>query len=378
MVQVGGVGDRTNNLFDLKKAVKKKYINSNGDEATSFSPSPENALNHSDYVSIESNVNYTFTCTTSQNYSLENTIALCWFDENKNILSRNTKNVRGNINNYSITATSPSTAKYLIVNFIAYVDDAVFYLNEGTTTFFEPYGYKIPIVIERNRFNSKIIDDYSLQTTNYANAGKPIPFAGRCATLEAITLNDFNNVVLTFDSKVSNTKFMYSLFNDESFVSRTAGKISGTIINTTGANKLYICFYSSDGPVLNTDLTDVILLSENDTYQKITTNIYLNSPIGENESISLSDTNTNIPTIRGTNVLTVNTAVQPSKVYIKISTKDVETNETLQINNIDKNILLNETEFSNYDDENETEFSNYDDGENETEFSNYDDDDEEE
>lgn len=127
---VGGVGDRTNNLFDLKKAVKQKYINSNGDEAISFSPSPENALNHSDYVSIESNVNYTFTCTTSQNYRLENTIALCWFDENKNILSRNTMNVRGNINNYSITALSPSTAKYLIVNFIAYVDDAVFYLNK--------------------------------------------------------------------------------------------------------------------------------------------------------------------------------------------------------------------------------------------------------
>ena len=63
----GGVGDRTSNLFDLKKAVKRKYINSNGDEATSLSPSPENTLNHSDYVSIDSNVNYTFTCNTSQN-----------------------------------------------------------------------------------------------------------------------------------------------------------------------------------------------------------------------------------------------------------------------------------------------------------------------
>lgn len=198
MVQVGGIGNRTNNLFDLKKSVSKKYINSNGNEATSLSPTPENTLNHSDYVSIESNVNYTFTCTTSQNYSLENTIALCWFDENKNILSRNTMNIRGNINNYSITALSPSTAKYLIVNFIAYVDDAVFYLNEGTTTVFEPYGYKVPVVC------------------------------------------------------------------------------GGT-----------------------------------------TTNIYLDEPIGANESISLSDTNVNIPTIRGTNVLTVDTTVQPSNVYIK-------------------------------------------------------------
>lgn len=49
-----------------------------------------------------------------------------------------------------------------------------------------------------------------------------------------------------------------------------------------------------------------------------TTNIYLDEPIGENESISLSDTNTNIPTLRGTNVLTVETTVQPSNVYIKV------------------------------------------------------------
>lgn len=48
-----------------------------------------------------------------------------------------------------------------------------------------------------------------------------------------------------------------------------------------------------------------------------TTNIYLDEPIEANESISLSDTNTNIPTFRGTNILTVDTTVQPSSVYIK-------------------------------------------------------------
>lgn len=61
---------------------------------------------------------------------------------------------------------------------------------------------------------------------------------------------------------------------------------------------------------------------EDDTYEPYieptTTNIYLDEPIGENESISLSDTNVNIPTIRGTNVLTVDTTVQPSNVYIKV------------------------------------------------------------
>ena len=55
-----------------------------------------------------------------------------------------------------------------------------------------------------------------------------------------------------------------------------------------------------------------------------TTNIYLDEPILENESISLSDTNVNIPTIRGTNVLTVDTTVQPTNVYIKINKERIE------------------------------------------------------
>lgn len=54
-----------------------------------------------------------------------------------------------------------------------------------------------------------------------------------------------------------------------------------------------------------------------------TTNIYLDEPLGENESISMSDTGISIPTINGTNVLTVDTEVQPSKMYIKYGGSNV-------------------------------------------------------
>ena len=60
---------------------------------------------------------------------------------------------------------------------------------------------------------------------------------------------------------------------------------------------------------------------EDDTYEPyhepITTNIYLDEPLTEGESISMSDTGIAIPTINGTNILTVDTQVQPEKVYIK-------------------------------------------------------------
>lgn len=54
-----------------------------------------------------------------------------------------------------------------------------------------------------------------------------------------------------------------------------------------------------------------------------TTNIYLDEPLGENESISMNDTGLSIPTINGSNTLSVNTEVQPSKMYIKYGSSNV-------------------------------------------------------
>lgn len=48
-----------------------------------------------------------------------------------------------------------------------------------------------------------------------------------------------------------------------------------------------------------------------------TTNIYLDEPLEENETISMSDTGVSIPTINGSNTLSIGTTVQPSNIYIK-------------------------------------------------------------
>ena len=71
------------------------------------------------------------------------------------------------------------------------------------------------------------------------------------------------------------------------------------------------CYRKSDNVAGLYDLVN------NTFYTNQGTGNFIVGPIKENESISLSDTNTNIPTIRGTNVLTVDTTVQPSNVYVK-------------------------------------------------------------
>ena len=53
-----------------------------------------------------------------------------------------------------------------------------------------------------------------------------------------------------------------------------------------------------------------------------TTNIYLDEPLEENETISMSDTGVSIPTINGSNTLSIGTAVQPSSVYVKYATNE--------------------------------------------------------
>ena len=53
-----------------------------------------------------------------------------------------------------------------------------------------------------------------------------------------------------------------------------------------------------------------------------TTNIYLDEPLEENETISMSDTGVSIPTINGSNTLSVDTSVQPSSVYVKYATNE--------------------------------------------------------
>lgn len=196
----GGVGARTNNLFDILTITTRKYINASGEEKSSTAENFWNYLNHSDYINISPSQNYTFKCVLTSRYLLNNTMAFCWFDINKNIISRNTFNINQTIDNYVISNTSPGNATYLIINFIGLVDGAKFNLNVGSTSLpYEPYGYKVPV------------------------------------------------------------------------------KINNTNVST----------------------------------------IYLDSPLYENESISLSDTEVDIPTIEGTNTLTIDTTVQPSNVYIQ-------------------------------------------------------------
>ena len=142
-IQPQECGERTGNLFDYSKITVGKYINASGEEVASTGTG-EDTLSHSDFMEIVSNQGYTF-YKEKQNGASSTNNAFCWFDENKNLISRDLWDGFYNVDNIQHTSVAPSNAKYLIINFRGtYYNTSI--LNLGNIVLPEPYGYKIPIL----------------------------------------------------------------------------------------------------------------------------------------------------------------------------------------------------------------------------------------
>lgn len=198
-------------------------------------------------------------------------------------------------------------------------DNLTFYpmirLAEIEDNTYEPYGYKVPVVVsEKNLFNGELLQGYytdstmstlASQNSNYKSIkiylkkGKYTLSSNinllivRFITSQVYQSNPLgSNLTKTFTFEIENDGYISLAFRNEN---------NQTWDNSTN---------------LQIEIGDTATTYEEYTSPTITT-IYLDSPILENESISLSDTNTNIQTVRGTNILTVDTTVQPSKIYVK-------------------------------------------------------------
>lgn len=135
-------GVRTGNLLDTSTATLGKYINAQDIETESTALEPIDRLNHTDYIEIQPNTNYTYHYKYSR--GVANTIALCWFDASKNLISRATKDMGQSQKEYVLTGTSPVNAAFCIINFTGYLPNESMELsfNIGSTALpYEPYGW---------------------------------------------------------------------------------------------------------------------------------------------------------------------------------------------------------------------------------------------
>ena len=308
----GGVGDKTDNLFDgifLHRSVRGNAIGTDDVNRRSI------AIDISNYNNGEK---ITFSRETAlgsvfQMYQVSS-IQTGGKLNNENVVSDNSNTLLA-----TITITNVNVYPYLMI-FLNGANNPIedeeliaskIMINVGNTALpYEPYGYKVPVVISGKNLFDEI----------------------------------YTNIVIGWDVKYKSIFVGEGTFT----LSTTCPKqddgnatnlffLSGNV--STGANSATNGVYNNH-PVTVTSLNGYVtigyraqsydprnyttMLNEGTTAlpyepftEPTTTNIYLDEPINENESISLSDTNVDISTIEGKNELTIDTTVQPSNVYVQ-------------------------------------------------------------
>ena len=320
-VDVNGVGEEADSLFDIDTVVLGKYIDANGVEKTSAASIAVNKLNHTDYIKILPNTDYTFTYSSTAIPTI-NTVALCWFDSQKQLISRTTKNVSGK--NYYINGTSPSTAVYCIINFIGYYETSVYQFNEDGTT--PPY-YKIPV---------------TCGVTTNINLGS----ATSTRRVKKLVLTGTETGWTLYQLPSGGTVGIYQFYINENIISGIANSSCRCTITPYGitpqnrGNYLYGAYLVNSGRSVALQMKG----SESDFPTVDTFKAYLqqqyangtpvtvwyvlatpetavvNEPlmkIGDYaDEITKTGTGVEIPTTNGSNTLSVDTTVQPSEMSI--------------------------------------------------------------
>lgn len=329
----GGVGDRTKNLANSNEMIQGYWAYADGGfvYANTWICTPK--------IACKGNVDYTFQFANNSRW-----YGFVWYDENNNFISTANQQNNSQTGFRSFTAKSPSNAGYLVINIAGYpgandtirTDDLInFQLKESSTvTDYEPYGkYKVPVIINgKNLLQNPATSQTINGVTFTINSDKSITCNGTATantvfrTVQTPDLPDNEDMLFTgcpVGGSLSTYQLQYSNNRDKAFQDMGNGIVIQKMDYNTYPNT-YVQIRIMEGYTCN-NLTfyPMIRLAtiEDDTYEPYieptTTNIYLDEPIGANESKSLSDTNVNIPTINGTNILSIDTTVQPSNVYVQ-------------------------------------------------------------
>ena len=319
----GGVGDRTANLldynwlFDYEQKRVNEYFN---------------------YIQITLEPNTTYNVTSDYDYNqAQNATAFIVVNSNTAITTAN----GGVFGSLTVTTTQDGILKIArrikgnnetmipkredFENNSKHIQISINSVNDDN---YEPYGYKIPVVISGKNLVNKnnMLQGYWA----YANGS----FISVNTWICTPKIECLGNTTYTYQFSNA-SRWSGFVFYDKngnyistSNIQNSSSTEYRTYTATSPSNARYLVvniagFPGTEATISVSDLINFQLEQNNEVtnyepyIEPTTTNIYLDEPIEVNESKELSDTNVNIPTINGTNILSVNTTVQPSKVYVQ-------------------------------------------------------------
>ena len=324
----GGVGERTSNLVDKTKFIYGYRLSNIGTLYTT--PSEQNLFAVSEFIEVNSGEQYII----SQRDATRGYARRISFYQSKNENSWLSNN-----DDSDLIFTVPNTATYLkFTTMQNYIDSIMLIRGTSLPTTYEHYGYKVPVVMNgKNLFDElQVVDTtVSSEMSNYQifKQNEKLIINGLTTSsqsdVEIANINSINNQALQFINS-NEAQYIFSAEVPGRIMIRYkllgSDVVRYTFDEYNSSNRVAdrIVFRLQQNYQYNNEQMNImfklkqIQLADYEAYHEpTTTNIYLDEPIEANESISLSDTNVNIPTIRGTNVLTVDTTIQPSNVYVK-------------------------------------------------------------
>ena len=309
----GGVGEKTQNLLNYNTvSTGYRVLWGNGDNYN------DDSAIMSDYIMVDET--NTYTCNINVfiiGYDLNYNYLGAWNGETfvKEYPSLSVKQI-----------TIPQTCSFIkILTFNSSLTptsiDNLTMLNRGNIELpYEPYGYKVPVVITGKNL-SQPINEWESGYLNISGTVSSANVERKEITSPFVKVNPNETYAFSFYPNEGDAWRCAGYYTaNKEFISRKfASTTSDPIIFTTPANvELIRLSYRTYGDGTYAQLEQNSEVTTYETYHEpTTTNIYLDSPIEAEESISLSDREEDIETIEGTNTLTIDTTVQPSNVYIQ-------------------------------------------------------------
>lgn len=172
----------------------------------------------------------------------------------------------------------------------------------------EPYGYKIPIKVSGKNLYNKNIDEKivisALGTTRYGvkinSCNEPITVSGLYTRADFIAYKTIKDGI-------------YSTYREMPILPHTITDTGDTLVLYLGAETSK--FSES---ISNLQIEYGYTATDYEPYHETTTNIYLDEPLGEGQSINYKkDGLPTIPTFKGTSIISADTTIQPSNVEIE-------------------------------------------------------------
>lgn len=302
------VGDRTGNLFDMSSAYAIGYIDDSGNIAIAQGY----MITTYDFIPIDQNSSYSIKiCGKLNDNTNQRKIRVAFYDRDQIFISRTGLGEASDVRTFNAINNS----HYIRLS----IDDGNtnIMLNEGSTALpYEPYGYKVPVTVSNGTDTLTTPIYLPEQIRKVGDEAEYIDYA------EQKFVKKFYELTLNFDDMNNNET--YPGWSGGTALVEYCNKIRSLATNPNSYIPIQYSSISNFTAIFNVSSNNSILYLGNSSVightQSKLKEIYAGQSI--TFILKMPDTDLDVtlpalPTLTGTNVLTVGTAIQPSSVYIK-------------------------------------------------------------